>query len=321
MITLIMASILIAGPYVIRSWHANIKSWEDSVTDSFNDPLTDCPSCVSLQGCDCLFVGDPPNTCGLGSGGVNCAPTEYLQVKNCAPAGCESTTSPPIDTTPRCVVDNLCCTTPVPTGLCGINGGCADGYMQNSYNCGSDPTIKYTCVQDIANCSFSCQGSLPPSNKGQLCPGDDVGLSNNTTNYTPVTNCSTPGGSVPKCEFKCINGFEPSGGACACISPKIEQGNTCVDQVCLGGDFYDWSGSCSSFCMSNGGTATAVGLFAAIGAQVCNNSVNAGFTSQFPSPFNNVNHTECQVAWSEQALVPGMPPVFYLATMCQCGCP
>ena len=37
LMTLIMAGIIISGPYVIRSWNANLKGWEDSVVDSMNE--------------------------------------------------------------------------------------------------------------------------------------------------------------------------------------------------------------------------------------------------------------------------------------------
>ena len=40
LVTLIMAGIIIGGPYVIRSWNAQVKGWEDSVRDSMTDPLT-----------------------------------------------------------------------------------------------------------------------------------------------------------------------------------------------------------------------------------------------------------------------------------------
>ncbi len=36
---LIMAGIIIGGPYVIRSWNAQIKGWEGSVIDAMTDPL------------------------------------------------------------------------------------------------------------------------------------------------------------------------------------------------------------------------------------------------------------------------------------------
>ncbi|MBI5024361.1 MAG: hypothetical protein HZC18_05090, partial [Candidatus Omnitrophica bacterium] len=34
LMTLLMAGIIIGGPYVIRSWNAQMKGWEDSVVDS-----------------------------------------------------------------------------------------------------------------------------------------------------------------------------------------------------------------------------------------------------------------------------------------------
>jgi len=83
-----MASILISGPYVIRSLFANIKSWEDSVTDSFNDPLVECDlnsTCIPsqlLNSCDCFEIGNAPSTCGLADQGVQCAGTEYLITKS-----------------------------------------------------------------------------------------------------------------------------------------------------------------------------------------------------------------------------------------------
>ncbi len=39
LLTLIMAGIIIGGPYAIRSWNAQMKGWEDSVRDSMTDPL------------------------------------------------------------------------------------------------------------------------------------------------------------------------------------------------------------------------------------------------------------------------------------------
>ena len=44
LLTLIMAGIIIAGPYVIRSWNANLKGWDDSVRDSLQDQLLEAPA-------------------------------------------------------------------------------------------------------------------------------------------------------------------------------------------------------------------------------------------------------------------------------------
>lgn len=41
LLTIIMAGIIIAGPYVMRSWNAQVKGWEDSVQDSLEDPAMD----------------------------------------------------------------------------------------------------------------------------------------------------------------------------------------------------------------------------------------------------------------------------------------
>lgn len=34
LIILVTAGVLVMSPYMIRSWNANMKGWEDSVTDS-----------------------------------------------------------------------------------------------------------------------------------------------------------------------------------------------------------------------------------------------------------------------------------------------
>lgn len=44
LLILIMAGIIIGGPYVIRSWNAQVKGWEDSVVDSMDDPLMEADS-------------------------------------------------------------------------------------------------------------------------------------------------------------------------------------------------------------------------------------------------------------------------------------
>jgi len=48
---LIMAGIITMGRYVIRSWNANLKGWEDSAIDSMEDPLIETsppplPPCI-----------------------------------------------------------------------------------------------------------------------------------------------------------------------------------------------------------------------------------------------------------------------------------
>ncbi|MDP8211756.1 MAG: hypothetical protein P9X22_00510 [Candidatus Zapsychrus exili] len=52
LIILATIGVLVMGPYVIRSWNANIKGWEDSVRDSFNDPLIESETIPDIPGCD-----------------------------------------------------------------------------------------------------------------------------------------------------------------------------------------------------------------------------------------------------------------------------
>ncbi len=44
MMILVMVGIIIMGRYVIRSWNANLKGWEDSAIDSMQEPITQVPS-------------------------------------------------------------------------------------------------------------------------------------------------------------------------------------------------------------------------------------------------------------------------------------
>ena len=44
LLILIMAGIIIGGPYAIRSCNAQVKGWEDSVKDSMTDPMIEAPS-------------------------------------------------------------------------------------------------------------------------------------------------------------------------------------------------------------------------------------------------------------------------------------
>jgi len=135
LLILIMAGIIIAGPYVVRSWNANLKGWEDSVEDTLQDPLLEAPpGTIGMETCT-------PNVwvnqgCGLGHltptclGSLNCTPTEQFGTRSWDPLGCECTPvgDPPISLVladiARCVVDGCCCTDAVlyaAPGNCGAN--------------------------------------------------------------------------------------------------------------------------------------------------------------------------------------------------------
>lgn len=182
LIILIMAGIITMGRYVIRSWNANLKGWEDSVSDSLEDPLLEAPQPPPLGGC--TVSGWTEQSCGAGiinycSGNtVNCAQTEMSSIRSFSPSGCQCDPSYSGSTnTLQCVADSCCCETPVPTGLCSIymgnptglaapscanlamsptnpDGTCPYGYMGFSTRCGTD--MRYGCLQDIF-CLNACE--------------------------------------------------------------------------------------------------------------------------------------------------------------------
>lgn len=40
---LVALGIILVGPFVIRAWNAHLKTWEDSIVDSYRDPLVETP--------------------------------------------------------------------------------------------------------------------------------------------------------------------------------------------------------------------------------------------------------------------------------------
>ena len=57
-IILVTASLITMGPYVTRSWNAHVKSIEDSVSDSQNDPMiqANVESDITIDRCTCEYV-------------------------------------------------------------------------------------------------------------------------------------------------------------------------------------------------------------------------------------------------------------------------
>ena len=83
LLALIMGSIIIAGPYVIRSVNANLKGWDDSIQDSVNDPLIQAPpDVVTIPGCDCS--GWTAAQCGpvTTPSGFSCPVFQLLQTRS-----------------------------------------------------------------------------------------------------------------------------------------------------------------------------------------------------------------------------------------------
>lgn len=161
MAALVIAAILIIGPTVVRSINAHFKSLEEGAHDSFRENIQQAPPGGGVV---------PPGSCGgwVDSGGCGNAatcrsdqsPPETYRVwtRTCTPLG-YTDGFPTIEC--RDDLTNTCCTAPVPTGLCAAAGGCNNGEMQNSQQCGSPtPGTVYTCQPD-PDC-FQCIPPLDP---------------------------------------------------------------------------------------------------------------------------------------------------------------
>jgi len=243
LLTLIMAGIIISGPYVIRSWNANLKGWEDSVQDSLQDPLvgttpppiSGCdPQSWVDQGCN-IGIFDPCT--GLT---FSCEPLEMLSRLPFDPAGCQCDPANGYSTSDylQCTIDDRCCI--YEPGACGVLGGCPDGQRYYTETCGSnapgdacgylppgsnifipggiDPLCVFNCTQDPPTL-----GS-PPFYNG-MCTDDNIGLPGDVMiSFVVHGACTDP----TKCEWQCGAGYYPvgvgAGAYCStCAVPGIER--------------------------------------------------------------------------------------------------
>jgi hypothetical protein len=245
LLTLIMAGIMIMGPYVIRSWNAQVKGWEDSVVDSLQDPLIGAPAgSINISGCDDQLVWFDLG-CNLGAldecnpaNSVNCSPIEMLQWKEYLKDRCQCPSEKKISVGNylRCVEHALCCTAWSPSGAaiqpndCG-SPTCPYGQVRQTRACGAGGLPTSQCVSDPA-CVFSCLGAPGPSTPPAYGTCDPpypayVGLLDDTP-YTYVDPGLCDG---TKCQVQCSPSYISYGGAsCGCPSGQLPTGpgQTCI---------------------------------------------------------------------------------------------
>ncbi len=234
LIILVLAGVYVMSPYVIRSWNANIKGWEDSVTDSFQDPIgASPPGVIDVTGtCSYQEPCSLPPCCGYGT----CEEYEATQAWICNPLGYNS---PPGGLNYLCTETPACCTTPVQLPVpinCGTQG-CAADEVPALYSCGGDPDhnnpTRVEC-QFNRNCLNQC---LNPPNPGDpeyatdICPQDNINLpASQNVVFVEEGKCSAPVGSAPKCQWECATSFVPGFGATSCECPS---GSINILGVCI----------------------------------------------------------------------------------------
>ena len=242
LMTLVMIGIITMSRYVIRSWNANLKGWDDSVIDSAEDPLEHIG--FELLGCnipdwqDVICEGSTRDEC-TGSPSPACPVRNMLQSRTFSPAGCECALSPPLPPL-QCVVHSCCCDAPTVTpGACGPlatvistdplpdcnnvsmipkypDGSCPPGYQEAYTLCGADtaPIKRWGCLE-TAECNTQCLGQPPPRKieYDSYCAGDDTppfGLSV-FTSYVDQNQCT-----AAYCEFQCAPPYVAILGGAAC---------------------------------------------------------------------------------------------------------
>jgi len=226
LVTLVAAAVIIMGPYVIRSWNANMKMWDDSVQDSFTDPIGNVPPTgLEVPECNCQYVApcDDEPCCGVES----CGPLQRSLIWLCDPLNCAVEPNPPVDAfgnpVNKCENHLLCCTDwkkrDVPS-QCG-EAGCPETRVPADRTClPGSPLPTFQCMND-ENCQNQCEDGIPAPTGATIrgiCKNDDVGLITPANWVTvPEGGCSVPEGSSPKCQVECQSPAVPDATGTGCV--------------------------------------------------------------------------------------------------------
>ncbi|MBL8013035.1 MAG: hypothetical protein JNN05_04230 [Candidatus Omnitrophica bacterium] len=244
MIMFIASVIFIGGPTIIRGVNAHFKIWDESVQDSFSDPLHQAPiSSVNGIPTNCVCdtpIGGPGTRCSLGP----CPNTQRLVTTLCNPVGCGTTIG---ITEEQCIDDPACCDIYRDTSVCGTGGAAPDcpvGQRVTQRLCGSGisrfgcrPDSAGTQIDGNVSCTPHCIGTFNLNETEAasrpsvpiICPGDNVGPFGGpfiqdasgvgmalTFVGGDVFECNHPPAPGPnkKCEVYCIPSYRPWVGTC-----------------------------------------------------------------------------------------------------------
>lgn len=239
MIMLVAATIFIGGPTIIRGVNAHFKIWDDSVQDSYKDPLKQGPPISLPTNCVCdPPIGGPGLRCGAGI----CPETMHLETILCNPVGCGAALG---IVEQSCVNDPTCCEIYQDTALCGTGGAvpdcplgsritrraCGGGTSQFGCRVDNDPTVidgNPTCIPHCIGTYLAVENAANPRT-AVICPGDDVAVVGNPwiqdasgiglalrligTNLISCSHPPSPGPNL-KCEAYCAFGYLPFGAGC-----------------------------------------------------------------------------------------------------------
>lgn len=253
-ITLVVAAVVTMGPYVIRAWNANLQGWDDSIEDSYKDPLMEADKDIQLPYCECSDWN------AVACGGGPCDGLHMFYKRNCTPPGCSNDE--------KCECDPTCCIYYDP-GECGpyADPPCPPGERRMMEDCGCNPTITQSVCRPDPACVHQCLNPFPNecggAKYGDYCTGDTVGLPF-SMNWVAVDPGACTAGQ--KCEQQCVYPFEAdtNGALCVCPGYYTDQLVACeclcdytrgwVEQEGCGGGRCE-QGPCAGSRCTNGPTA------------------------------------------------------------------
>ncbi|MBP9853368.1 MAG: hypothetical protein KBD53_00705 [Candidatus Omnitrophica bacterium] len=243
LIFLALAGVYILTPFVVRSWNGNIKGWQDSMTDSYQEPIGAAPPRATHIDCQCSYQcnNPPPGGDGLCCGHGTCEEYQNAMVWTCNHAGCQD---PPGGEVNRydCSDENPgCCTTPVKLKVpdyCGETP-CLPEEVPAGYFCGGDPHTppnpweRYVCEPD-PSCVYQCDPQSPApcvfplpcatpkvGYHNDICRNDNLNLpgpDDTLMTFVERGKCSSPS-EYPKCEWECELPYHPDRMHTECKCP------------------------------------------------------------------------------------------------------
>lgn len=205
LLILIMTGIALMGPYVVQSWNAHLKGWNDSIQDSFNDPLDKSKNLqIDFEECDCYWKApcEEEPCCGYDG----CQRNEDSRYWHCNITHCKKPKYP----------DDF-------------DSGWDKSEYDDYTECHERPdcaVISYKCGY-VGNQRTTVFDPSKPYMQ-ELCDGDDEGLtSNQPYSYFDYVNfvAACDDDNDVKCEVRCKteNHFKvnDSKTACECPDPDV----------------------------------------------------------------------------------------------------
>ena len=236
-IAIIIGVMIVMGPYIIRSWNAWMKGWDDSISDSFEEPVRQATSdeiAAPFSNCSCEWLNPCTGTvdstvlcCGVAQGRPNgCQSEETGLVYECSPNACDDG-SDFQDGDIHCSESNDCCSewlTLSDKNLCGITCTAEEDCQKRTCLSENQTSInEFRCIpseKPPTTCTpaYSIFENLPAY--GDICPDSPTEVTINTP-WTFVDFGDCENHQTTPCVAQCSPGSRYSEDRKSCIPEKV----------------------------------------------------------------------------------------------------